>query len=82
MKVADILLEHEDVAVGDRRPDMGEERGKDDAVLAVDSGVGRLGRFVGGRRVVLFVQRRLPDPDSAKDSGSGLARMMSEYQTK
>ena len=56
---ADFLLERDRVAVGDGGADMGEERGTDDAVLAVDVGVG-FGRTGARRRFVLVFQRRLP----------------------
>ena len=60
VQAADILLEGQRVAVGDRRADMGKERRTDDAVLAIDVGVGVLGRPGAGRRFLLVFQRRLP----------------------
>ena len=77
----DLLLQGERVAVGDGRADMGEERRADDAVLAVDVGVG-IWRTGAGRRFVLVFQRRLPLRYAGEGCGSGLARKPRKYQTK
>ena len=72
VQVVDFALQRQRVAIGDRGADLGQERRQDDAVLAIDVGVGVVSGSGAARLFVFAFHQRLPPSQSRKRCQSGL----------